>query len=180
MKKSANSNNMYDAALEPALAAYAAHVRCAHAGYVAIVSERALGEQAQAALESSAVKLGFGETPCVYVSIEEKQADADASIAANSASRRSDTLDAPNATATPARLGEHDLFLLLEALDPLCVVAADAQAATLLSKAYRSEVPTDAACRLFGRNAVAFRDFPALLETPENKQRAWALLKKLP
>ncbi len=31
-----------------------------------------------------------------------------------------------------------------------------------------------------GRSVVAFRDLAALMNTPEDKQRAWALLKKLP
>ena len=72
------------------------------------------------------------------------------------------------------------LFVLLEGLDPLCLVAADGKTAALLGQAYRCSVPTGDACRLFGRTAVSFIDFESLLQTPQDKQIAWALLKKLP
>ena len=60
------------------------------------------------------------------------------------------------------------------------VVATDAAAAARLARAYRQNVPVDEACRIFCRDAVAFRDLESMLETPEGKQRAWALFKKLP
>ena len=56
----------------------------------------------------------------------------------------------------------------------------DAAAAARLAHAYRQNVPVDEACRIFCRNAVAFRDLESMLETPEGRQRAWALFKKLP
>ena len=77
-------------------------------------------------------------------------------------------------------LGDVDLFTLVEGIDPLAVVATDAAAAARLARAYRQSVPADEACRIFCRNAVAFRDLESMLETPEGKQRAWALFKKLP
>lgn len=36
------------------------------------------------------------------------------------------------------------------------------------------------ASRAFGRTVVAFRDFDAMLDDAQDKQVAWALLKKLP
>ena len=71
-------------------------------------------------------------------------------------------------------LGDVDLFTLVEGIDPLAIVATDATAAA------RQNVPVDEACRIFCRNGVAFRDLEGMLETPEGKQRAWALFKKLP
>ena len=79
-----------------------------------------------------------------------------------------------------AALDGQALFLLLEGLDPLIVVAADAEAARALGAAYRQEVPLDGACRLFGRDAVAFKSFEHMLDDAQSKQAAWALLKKLP
>ena len=73
-------------------------------------------------------------------------------------------------------LGDVDLFTLVEGIDPL----ADAAAAARLARAYRQNIPVDEACRIFCRNGVAFRDLEDMLETPEGKQRAWALFKKLP
>lgn len=77
-------------------------------------------------------------------------------------------------------LDPDQLFFALEGIDPRCVVASDAAAAQALSRAYRQEVPTQAFCRMFGRNVVAFRNLDELLRTPESKQVAWALLKRLP
>lgn len=77
-------------------------------------------------------------------------------------------------------LEEQALFVLLEGLDPLCLVAADGTAAALLGQAYRRSVPTGDVCRLFGRTTVSFIDFESLLQTPQDKQVAWALLKKIP
>ena len=62
----------------------------------------------------------------------------------------------------------------------IIMVAADGKTAALLGQAYRCSVPTGDACRLFGRTAVSFIDFESLLQTPQDKQIAWALLKKLP
>lgn len=72
------------------------------------------------------------------------------------------------------------LFLLLEGLDPLCLVAADAAAARMLGETYRCPVELMKPSRVFGRTTVAFRSFPAMLEDAQDKQVAWALLKKLP
>ena len=82
--------------------------------------------------------------------------------------------------AGDAALDGQALFLLLEGLDPLIVVAAGAEAARALGAAYRQEVPLDGACRLFGRDAVAFKSFEHMLDDAQSKQAAWALLKKLP
>ncbi|WP_172135775.1 hypothetical protein, partial [Adlercreutzia sp. ZJ473] len=79
-----------------------------------------------------------------------------------------------------ATLGARDLLSVVEGLDPLAIVAADAEAAALLGRAYRCELALDAATRVMGRTVVAFRRFEDLLETPDEKQKAWALLKKMP
>ena len=84
------------------------------------------------------------------------------------------------AFVTTEGLEEQALFVLIEGLDPLCLVASDGKTAALLGQAYRCSVPTGDACRLLGRTTVAFLDFESLLETPRDKQIAWALLKKLP
>ena len=82
--------------------------------------------------------------------------------------------------ADVSALDENALFMLAEGLDPKCLVAADENAASLLARAYRCEIPTGDASRALGRTCVAFSDFEAMLKTPDEKQIAWALLKKLP
>ena len=77
-------------------------------------------------------------------------------------------------------LDQQALFVLIEGLDPICIVAADGKSAALLGRAYHLAVPSGKATRPLGRTAVSFLDFESLLKTPQDKQIAWALLKKLP
>lgn len=79
-----------------------------------------------------------------------------------------------------ATLGASDLLSIIEGLDPLAIMAADTQATALLGRAYRRELTLDAATRIMGRTAVTFCCFKDLLDEPNKKQKAWALLKKLP
>lgn len=72
------------------------------------------------------------------------------------------------------------LRMLVEGLDPLCIIIADRASAATFSQAYGKRCPLDAAGRALGRSVVAFTSFAGLLETPADKQRAWALLKALP
>lgn len=81
-----------------------------------------------------------------------------------------------NTTALDAQA----LFMLLEGLDPMCLIAADEPAAHALEKAYRTTIATGKPSRVFGRTCVAFTSFSALLDDAQDKQVAWALLKKLP
>ena len=82
--------------------------------------------------------------------------------------------------AQTGSLSAHDVFSIAEGIDPLCVIATDEISARALAGAYGQAVPLDASCRLFGRDAVAFRSFEALLDNASHKQKAWALLKQLP
>ena len=77
------------------------------------------------------------------------------------------------------KLGAEDVRTIVEGLDPVALVACDAFAAETLSAAYRTPVTLDADNRLMGRTAVIFQDFEGMMNTPADKQRAWALLKKL-
>ena len=72
------------------------------------------------------------------------------------------------------------VFLLVEGLDPLFVIAADHTASQTLGAAYRTEYAPDSAIRVFGRPAVAFANLDELLETDAGKQKAWRLFKSIP
>ena len=147
---------MYEVTLEETWDLFAPYLDGARTGIVCVASAARLGDAARSALEKSAAALGYGCVCCTYVVL---RADG---------------------TAGDAALDGQALFLLLEGLDPLIVVAADAEAARALGAAYRQEVPLDGACRLFGRDAVAFKSFEHMLDDAQSKQAAWALLKKLP
>ena len=71
------------------------------------------------------------------------------------------------------------LFALIEGIDPFHLIATDEASANMLGQAYRKEVPLDNDTRLSGRTCIALSDFEAMLETPERKQVAWALLKRI-
>ncbi len=140
-----------------------------------VASTRALGGAAREALEKSAAALGYGARGCAYV-VAAVGGAADGGAAAPGLADAADGAPEPAGTA----LGARDLLSVVEGLDPLAIVAADADAASLLGRAYRCEIALDAATRVMGRTVAAFRRFEDLLETPEEKQKAWALLKKMP
>ena len=150
MKKSANGN-MYEVSAREAGELFAAHLSGSDLPLVCVISGDPLPEQARTALASSARSLGYGDA-CAFASLEGPDGALDAS----------------------------SLLLLVEGLDPLCVIAADSRAALLLSEAYRCPVPEGQPSRVMGRPVVAFTSFASMLESDSDKQIAWALLKKLP
>ena len=87
-------------------------------------------------------------------------------------------LDA-NAEGGDIALDPQALFVLVEGLDPLYVIAADAASTEMLGKAYRTNYVLDTPNRVFGRPSAAFSDLQTLLQTPEGKQKAWRVLKAL-
>lgn len=142
---------MFEVTGESVLTLYASNVTGSPASALMAISETPLGEAATSALEKSAASLEFGSAPLALV-----------------------TIDVPD-----GKLGAEDVRTIVEGLDPVALVAADAFAAEVLSAAYRTPVMLDAPNRLLGRTAVIFEDFEALMDTPANKQRAWGLLKQL-
>lgn len=151
MRNSANGN-IYEATLDEAWTLFEDHLDGCRSGLICVAASETLDARTRNALESAAAARGYGRGTCTFA----------------------------NLAADGALLDEKALFLLMEALDPLCVIAADEAAARALADAYRCAVPLDAPCRLFGRDAVAFRSFARMLDDDRSKQRAWAILKKLP
>ncbi|MEC4175023.1 hypothetical protein VIN30_00980 [Adlercreutzia sp. R7] len=142
---------MFEVTGESVLTLYGANVTGAPTSALLVISQTALSETALSALEKSAASLEFGAAPLALLIAESPEGS----------------------------VGAEDVRTIVEGLDPVALVTADAFAAELLSAAYRVPVTLDAPNRLLGRTAVIFEDFEALMETPETKQRAWALLKKL-
>lgn len=145
------SSNMFEVTGESVLVLYGSHVTGTPASALMVISETPLGNAARSALEKSAASLEFGSAPLALVVAETDE----------------------------GKLGAEDVRTIVEGLDPVALVAVDAFAAELLSAAYRTPVSLDAPNRLLGRTAVVFEDFEGLMGTPDGKQRAWALLKKL-
>ena len=122
------------------------------------IGERAPSPAARNAIEKSLEAFGYGSSACTFASL----APFD------------DQVEGGDITLDPQAL-----FLLVEGLDPLYVIAIDATAAQMLGKAYRTEVALDAPARLLGRSSALFSNLDALLETADGKQRAWRVLKTL-
>lgn len=143
---------MYEIAAREVGDLFAAHLSGNPLPLICVVSGAALSDQARGALENSARALGYGEGSCAFAV----------------------------ADAGEAQLDANSMQLIVEGLDPLCVIAADATGAKLLAEAYRCPVPLDSPSRIMGRPALAFESFDSMLGSSQDKQIAWALLKKLP
>lgn len=143
---------MYEVALDEAWELFGAHLSGTRSALVMVLHKAVLDEASRAALSSSAAALGYGREGCLFVALD----------------------------ADDGALDPQALFLLIEGIDPRCLVAADAEAAKVLQAAYRCEVALGEPSRLLGRTAVAFSSFSTMLADGQDKQVAWALLKKLP
>lgn len=150
MKESIKSN-IYNASERAVRDLYADYLDGSVPAFVCALANRALSAAARRAVENSMASLGYG-IAVTFITL----------------------------TVDGIALSEQDLFVLLEGIDPLVTIAADAMSASALSKAYRAELRPDTAGRLFGRDAVAFRSLEDMLDAPEKKQRAWQLFKMLP
>ena len=141
-------SNIFEVTGESVLMLYGSHLTGAPTSTLLVLSETPLGDAALEALEKSAASLEFGAAPLARVVVETDE----------------------------GKLGAEDVRTIVEGLDPVALVACDAET---LSAAYRTPVTLDADNRLMGRTAVIFQDFEGMMNTPADKQRAWALLKKL-
>lgn len=157
MKKSANSN-MYEASLVETQHRFSTRLSGAAECTFLVVSSTPLAEQAQSALENSARALGYGTAACTFLVV-------------------GSTIE-HDGKAAP--LTGAEAFAAIEGLDPLALVVADSAAAAVCSQAYRCTIPLMDKSRLLGRDAVAFEGFATMLDSPQEKQRAWGLLKRLP
>ena len=148
--------NMYEAALEGTWELFSAYLDGARTAPLLAVSASALGGPARAALTSTAASLGYGDDACAFA-----------------------TLACADATGGPA-LDRQALFTLVEGLDPLGLIVTDSAAARAVAEAYRCSLALGESQRVFGRPCVAFESFEPMLATSQDKQKAWALLKRLP
>ncbi len=176
---------------------------------VLVVSSCELGDAPKAALTASFRALGYGGAgigwaqcgtgakggaPAGQVASEhEEAAGSKAACAAGNASCETRAPKAAgaahgggaeandvNAAPSGAQTEEGDLFDLVEAICPLCVVSTDQQAATELSHDFNTPLPLETRTLLLGHACICFRDFGSLLSSDEGKHKAWGLLKTLP
>lgn len=121
-------------------------------GLFVAVCTTSTSDEARNAIVKSAQALGYGADGVTFVTID----------------------------ATGTRLTAPQLIDIVESMDPLCVVAADAGSTLLFAEAAQKLVEPNEPIRLNGREVRAFDDLNELMNTPAGKQKAWALLKTLP
>ena len=172
MTDSSNSN-IYTYQADAAWARHAEHLAGARQGLVAVVGTRMPSEAVQNALEASFQRLGYGADPCTWMALE--------GVSGAAVGVRGDEIAGETVAAgTPAAaLTTAELYGLLEALDPLVLVATDAAAGRALGAVYRAEFKAMAHCRALGRSVVVLPRPDELLASREGKQRLWTLLKQL-
>jgi hypothetical protein len=131
---------------------FAANLSGSREGLFVAVCTASTSEEARTAIVKSAQALGYGADGVTFVTID----------------------------ATGTRLTAPQLIDIVESMDPLCVVAADAGSTLLVAEAAQKLVEPNEPTRLNGREVRAFDDLNDLMQTPAGKQKAWALLKTLP
>lgn len=167
------NGNIFEVSLRETLELFGPFLTGAPGGFALAIGEAQPNAAVRNAIESSVAALGYGKNATAFASLGAASDGgggtlADAGTAAGDGAASGPTLDA------------QALYLLVEGLDPLFVITTDETATGLFAKAYRTTLAADAHARVAGRTVVAFEDLASLMDTAENKQRAWALLKSIP
>lgn len=152
MNISANGN-MCEATLVSTWSLFGEHLTGERCGIFLVISSALLDGEARDALNSTAKTFGYGQAACTFAQVE---------------------------GANDTKLDAAALRLLVEGLDPYCIVVTDAEAGQLLGEAYRAPITPNSIARIMGRSVVALDSFESQLKNAQDKQVAWALLKSLP
>lgn len=182
------NGNIFDISQRASAELFAPYLAGSFGGFALAVSSTWLDPVSRNALESSLSALGYGSDCLLYVSL----CSGEASPNNDSARMKNETTQHPPAQASEhqsheassdegeLRLDAQALYTLVESFDPLCVIATDAPAARALAEAFHVKQILNAHGRFAGRDVITFSNFSSLMNAPEEKQRAWSLLKKLP
>ena len=152
------SNSAYGAAAAEVAELFADYLEGDASRPAFALSQRKLDADSRNAIEKSLESFGYTQDACTFATLF----PADAAIEGG---------DVP--------LDPQALFLLVEGLDPLLVIATDAEAADALGKAYRTTYPADAPARIFGRPGAVFQNLSKLMQSETGKQKAWSVFKSL-
>ncbi|WP_251178319.1 hypothetical protein [Adlercreutzia agrestimuris] len=152
MNISANGN-MCEATLVSTWSLFGEHLSGERCGIFLVISSSLLDPAARDALNSSAKSFGYGCAACTFAQIE---------------------------GAHDTQLDAAALKLLVEGLDPFCIVTTDATSAQMLGDAYQVGLAPNSTSRIMGRSVVVLKSFEEQLKSAQDKQVAWALLKSLP
>ena len=146
-------SNIFEESLQPIRRKYATHLQGGLSPFVVVCSSRPLSEKAAAAIKASFESFGYKEDWAAYVSVASEEGNI---------------------------LSSEDLFTIVEALDPKCVLVTDVSAAKVLSLGYKASIKVNDVCDVLGLEVFVLEDFGKALESSADKQKAWAILKKMP
>lgn len=146
--------NMYEVNATTTLAIYSAVVKGTPNSSVLVISSQTLSQTAHDAIVKSFDALEYGRDACAFALTRTSSETSEGIV-----------------------LGAFDLRTLVEGIDPLCLIATDESAASLLGEAYRLTLPFHVEFSLMGRHTITFRDLESLLKTDQGKQKAWRLFK---
>ena len=156
MPQEAQNINIYEINAYQALIRFERFIEGSANDILMVISSTSLSERSRKAIESSAQKLGLGESRISWVNI---------------LGRSSGEQDIP---ITP-----ENLHLLIESVDPAAMVVTDIGAMSILSEAYETGLEADASNRVACRTCASFSDFDSMLSDEDRKQSAWKGLKDL-
>ena len=143
--------NRYAYSRQCMLRSFRAHITGASSCLFCVVRTGQLSEDATYALVKSAESLGYGPDGATFITIDAQEP-----------------------------LSASKLFRLVEGIDPLCIVVADAPSLHLFEQAYHETLPPQPVARVFGREVRLLPTLGELVQSPAGKQQAWAALKTLP
>ena len=149
--------NIYEYAARSVLALYADFVNGSPSSVLAVVAEHRLPPDAVSALKASAERLGYGRDGIAWISLRPSVAQ----------------------DAESMKLGEKDLYTIIEGIDPIGIIATDDSAARMIGLAYGVECRPNSVQDVNARCTVALGDFALMLKDPDSKQKAWRLMKHL-
>lgn len=151
----AHTSSLYDAPRKAVWETYAPYVEGAYDALLCVCFSNPLTDIARNALEKSAQALGYQDDQVAFISL----------ISRNEADAGSHNLQGM------------DLKMIIEAADPLCIVATDNEAARALAQAYHALLHFEIKDYLLGRPCCCFQDFNQAVSNTSSKQKTWRLLK---
>ena len=156
MPQEAQNINIYEINAYQALIRFERFIKGNANDILMVISSADLSERSRRAIESSAERLGLGESRISWVNILGNSPEEE------------------HIPITP-----ENLHLLVESIDPSAIVITDIGAMSILSEAYETALEADASNRVACRTCASFSDFDSLLSDEDSKQKAWRILKDL-
>lgn len=145
---------------------FSSHLSGHPQGLICAISHTPLSIAASTALNKSFQALGYGDLPCTFITLQASD------------SPRAGMADVSGEGAD-RDLTLETLFHLVEAQDPLLIIACDLTATQSVEAAFRCRLDASGISFCFGRKLASFTALETLLQSDKGKQEVWHRLKGL-